>query len=109
MSSADDSHTHLRTLPSSTAPRRGDASFALGPVHEAATAADRLADSFVARSGLNLGNMAKMLKCAGNDDVITIKAEDQPDTVTFMMESPSAPRRPTFSLATQGAWDWTGS
>lgn len=53
--------------------------------------------------------MAKMLKCAGNDDVITIKAEDQPDTVTFMMESPSAPRRPTFSLATQGAWDWTGS
>lgn len=33
--------------------------------------------------------MAKMLKCAGNDDIITIKADDQGDTVTFMFESPS--------------------
>mmetsp|Transcript_41223 Transcript_41223/g.105424 ORF Transcript_41223/g.105424 Transcript_41223/m.105424 type:complete len:263 (+) Transcript_41223:212-1000(+) len=48
--------------------------------------------------GLNLGNMAKMLKCAGNDDVITIKAEDQPDTVTFMMESPSQDRVSDFEL-----------
>jgi len=39
--------------------------------------------------GMNLNNMAKMLKCAGNDDIITIKAEDGGDTVTFMFESPS--------------------
>ena len=39
--------------------------------------------------GMNLGNMAKMLKCAGNDDIITIKADDGSDTVTFMFESPS--------------------
>ncbi|KAF2601922.1 hypothetical protein F2Q70_00025502 [Brassica cretica] len=39
--------------------------------------------------GMNLGNMSKMLKCAGNDDIITIKADDGGDTVTFMFESPS--------------------
>ncbi|KAL3633119.1 hypothetical protein CASFOL_026103 [Castilleja foliolosa] len=39
-------------------------------------------------TGMNLGNMAKMLKCAGNDDIITIKADDGGDTVTFMFESP---------------------
>ena len=33
--------------------------------------------------------MAKILKCAGNDDVITIKAGDNADTVTFVFESPS--------------------
>lgn len=39
--------------------------------------------------GMNLVNMSKMLKCAGNDDIITIKADDGSDTVTFMFESPS--------------------
>jgi proliferating cell nuclear antigen len=41
--------------------------------------------------GMNLTNMAKMLRCAGNDDIITIKADDGSDTVTFMFESPSKP------------------
>ncbi|KAI4998956.1 hypothetical protein ZWY2020_054820 [Hordeum vulgare] len=36
--------------------------------------------------GMNLGNMAKMLRCAGNDNMITIKAHDSSDTVTFMFE-----------------------
>lgn len=39
--------------------------------------------------GMNLNNMSKMLKCSGNDDIITIKADDGSDTVTFMFESPS--------------------
>ena len=39
--------------------------------------------------GMNLNNMAKMLKCAGNDDIVTIKADDSVDSVTFMFESPS--------------------
>eukprot|EP00894_Picocystis_sp_ML_P000801 jgi/Pico_ML_1/51318/g2372.t1 len=39
--------------------------------------------------GMNLGNMSKMLKCAGNDDIITLKADDKGDSVTFMFESPS--------------------
>ena len=29
-----------------------------------------------------------MLKCAGNEDIITIKAEDQPDNVQFLFETP---------------------
>ena len=31
-----------------------------------------------------------MLKCAGNDDIITMKADDEGDTVTFMFENESA-------------------
>lgn len=31
---------------------------------------------------------SKMLKCAGNDDIITMKADDTGDVVTFMFESP---------------------
>ena len=30
-----------------------------------------------------------MFRCAGNDDIITVKAQDQADTVTFMFESPN--------------------
>jgi proliferating cell nuclear antigen len=49
--------------------------------------------------GMNLGNMAKMLRCAGNDDIITIKADDGSDTVTFMFESPSkTPASPDLVL-----------
>jgi|AntAceMinimDraft_5_1070358.scaffolds.fasta_scaffold63156_1 hypothetical protein len=32
-----------------------------------------------------------MLKCAGNDDIITMKADDTGDVVTFMFESPGEP------------------
>lgn len=31
--------------------------------------------------------MVKILKCAGPDDIVTIKATDNPDTVTFVFES----------------------
>ena len=40
--------------------------------------------------GMNLNNMAKMLKCAGNDDIVTMKAEDGGDSVTFFFETPGA-------------------
>ncbi|OVA20842.1 Proliferating cell nuclear antigen [Macleaya cordata] len=40
--------------------------------------------------GMKLENLSKILKCAGNDDIITIKADGPGnDTVTFMFESPS--------------------
>ena len=39
--------------------------------------------------GMNLTSMAKILRCASNDDIITVKAQDQGDTVTFVFESPS--------------------
>lgn len=37
--------------------------------------------------GMNLGSMAKILKCANSDDNVTMKAQDNADTVTFMFES----------------------
>jgi len=39
--------------------------------------------------GMNLTSMSKILRCAANDDIVTIKAMDQPDQVTFMFESPN--------------------
>lgn len=39
--------------------------------------------------GLNLTNLNKILKCAGNEDVVTLKSEDQADTLTLMFESSS--------------------
>ncbi|GAB1597364.1 proliferating cell nuclear antigen-like [Argonauta hians] len=39
--------------------------------------------------GINLNSMSKILKCACNDDIITVKAEDNADTVTFVFESPN--------------------
>ncbi|CAA2980237.1 proliferating cell nuclear antigen [Olea europaea subsp. europaea] len=38
---------------------------------------------------MNLGNMTKMLKCAENDDIVTIEVDDGSDTVTFTFESPT--------------------
>ncbi|CAN6308226.1 unnamed protein product [Urochloa humidicola] len=48
--------------------------------------------------GMNLNNMAKMLRCAGNDDIITIKADDGSDTVTFMFESPKQDKIADFEM-----------
>jgi len=48
--------------------------------------------------GINLQSMAKILKCAGNDDVVTMKAEDSGDSITFMFESEKQTRISHFSL-----------
>lgn len=48
--------------------------------------------------GMNLNNMNKMLKCANNDDVITMRAEDGADVVTFLFESPNGDRVSEFEL-----------
>ena len=46
--------------------------------------------------GLSMANMSKILKCAGNTDKVTLKAEDKPDILTLMFESESESRRMTF-------------
>lgn len=33
--------------------------------------------------------MSKILKCAGNDDIITLRAEDDADTLTLVFETTS--------------------
>jgi len=37
--------------------------------------------------GINLENMSKVLKCASNDDSVTIRSEDDGDSVQFVFES----------------------
>ncbi len=39
--------------------------------------------------GINMASMAKVLKCSGGADHITLKAEDAGDQLTFMFESES--------------------
>ena len=39
--------------------------------------------------GMNLGSMSKTLRCTANNDIITVKAQDQADTITFMFVSPN--------------------
>ena len=43
-----------------------------------------------------LPTQSKMLKCADNEDIITMKADDAGDVVTFMFESPG-----TLPIATR--------
>ena len=47
---------------------------------------------------MNLVSMSKVLKCAGNDDQITIRADDEGDTVKFCFESTEGDRVSDFEL-----------
>ncbi|MCL7024287.1 hypothetical protein MKW94_025734 [Papaver nudicaule] len=49
-------------------------------------------------SDLKVLNIIDILKCAGNDDIITIKGDDGGDTVTFMFESPSQDKIADFEM-----------
>jgi len=48
--------------------------------------------------GFNSQNMSKVLKCAENNDIITLKADDDGETLTLMFESPSSERIADFEL-----------
>ena len=50
--------------------------------------------------GLNITNLVKMLKCAGSDDIVTIKCEDKPDNVTFLFESKDNDKISDFEMKT---------
>lgn len=48
--------------------------------------------------GVNLLNLSKLLKCAGNEDVITLKSEESGDSLAMHFESPSQDRVSEFEL-----------
>jgi proliferating cell nuclear antigen len=48
--------------------------------------------------GINLTSMGKVLKCCNNDDIVTLKSDDQADTMTFMFENSNADRISDFEL-----------
>src|SRR4051812_11892546 len=37
--------------------------------------------------GLNMSTLGKILKCAGNDDSVTLRSEDATDSLTFLFET----------------------
>jgi len=48
--------------------------------------------------GINIGSMTKILKCASNDDSVTIKADDNGDNITFLFESSKEDKISEFEL-----------
>lgn len=48
--------------------------------------------------GINLASMGKILKCAANDDIVTMKADDNGDHITFIFESPKKEKVSDFQL-----------
>ena len=48
--------------------------------------------------GMNLTSMSDILGCAANDDVITIKAQDQAHTVTFMFEATNQEKMSVYEM-----------
>ncbi|XP_020883554.1 proliferating cell nuclear antigen 2-like [Arabidopsis lyrata subsp. lyrata] len=51
---------------------------------------------------MKLDSMSKLLKCAGKNDIITIKADGGSDTVTFMFESSTQDKIADFELKLMG-------
>ena len=48
--------------------------------------------------GLNTVNLGKILKCAGNEDIVTLKSQDDGDMLTVMFEDPSHNRISDFEM-----------
>jgi proliferating cell nuclear antigen len=48
--------------------------------------------------GLSLKPLSTVLKCANNDDSITLRAQDDSDTINFVFESPNGDRTSQFEL-----------
>jgi|Transcript_60200 proliferating cell nuclear antigen len=48
--------------------------------------------------GINLQSMAKVLKCCNNDDIVTLKSDDNGDAMTFMFENSNQDRISDFEL-----------
>lgn len=48
--------------------------------------------------GINTPNFAKLLKCAANEDIVTLKAEEGVDSLTMLFESQNQDRISEFEL-----------
>ncbi|ESP03901.1 hypothetical protein LOTGIDRAFT_185272 [Lottia gigantea] len=48
--------------------------------------------------GMATASMSKILRCAGNDDIVTVKAEDAGDKVTFVFESPQGEKMSDYEM-----------
>lgn len=48
--------------------------------------------------GINLTSLTKVLKCAANEDIMTLKAEDAPDSLNLVFESPDNDRLSEYDI-----------
>ncbi|KAJ3008616.1 hypothetical protein HKX48_008430 [Thoreauomyces humboldtii] len=48
--------------------------------------------------GISLASLSKVLKCAGNDDILTIKSEEEGDILQLIFESPKVDRMSEYDL-----------
>ncbi|MCJ1261952.1 hypothetical protein MMC22_001821 [Lobaria immixta] len=48
--------------------------------------------------GINLSSLMKVLRCAQNDDILTLKAEDAPDVVNLVFESSESDRLSEYDI-----------
>jgi proliferating cell nuclear antigen len=48
--------------------------------------------------GINTVNLGKLLKCAGNEDIITLKSQEDVDSLSMVFESPNQDRVSDFEL-----------
>ena len=48
--------------------------------------------------GINTATLSKILKCAGNEDVITLKTTEGTDTLTLIFESPNQDKISEFEM-----------
>jgi proliferating cell nuclear antigen len=48
--------------------------------------------------GLNMSTLGKILKCAGNDDSVTLRSEDSTDNLTFLFETKGKDKLSEFQL-----------
>lgn len=48
--------------------------------------------------GTNILNLSKIMRCAGNDDVVTIKAGDDGDKITMVFESPNGEKVSDYEI-----------
>jgi proliferating cell nuclear antigen len=48
--------------------------------------------------GINISSMAKIMKCAANDDILTMRADDAADSITFVFEGAKSEKISDFEL-----------
>jgi len=48
--------------------------------------------------GMSIANLSKIIKCCGNDDIVTLKAEEDPSVITFTFEGKSQDKISEFNL-----------
>lgn len=53
-------------------------------------------------TGVNVTSVSKILKCASNEDIVTLTAEDNADTLALVFEAPNQEKVPDYEMKLMG-------